>query len=371
MPFVHRIVTHLRDDPLLLGLLLVLPLLIVLSPTAPSAIPGLVHWQTLATLAGLMALSRALESSGYLILAGTLLLQRAGSERMLGAALVLFAAALAAVVTNDVALFIVIPLTLGLRRVADLPIGRLIILEALAVNAGSALSPVGNPQNLYLWQASNAGFLEFTLAMLPLGLGLLVIVLALVPLALSAKTVSATAIKQPVRLERALLWLTLPAYPLFLLAAEAGWALPAAGLVAALLLLFRPALLRDLDWGLLLVFILMFINLGLLARLPAVAAQAEHLDALPGGLFSAAALLSQVISNVPAAIFLAEFSADWRLLAWGANVGGFGLAIGSLANLIALRLAREPGLWIRFHYWSLPVLLLSWLFGMGLLRMWG
>ncbi|MCC5888022.1 MAG: transporter [Gammaproteobacteria bacterium] len=368
---MFRPVAHLREDPLLWILLLTLPPLLWLSPVAPSATPDLVHWQTLATLAGLMALSRALESSGYLMLAGTHLLRRARHERMLGAALVLFAAALAAVVTNDVALFIVVPLTLGLRRLVDLPTGRLIILEALAVNAGSALSPVGNPQNLYLWQASEAGFIEFTLAMLPLGIGLLAIVLAIVPLALRARPIEASHLKQSVRLERGLLWLTLPAYPLFLIAAEAGWALPAAGLIGGMFLLYRPALLRGLDWGLLLVFILMFVNLGLLARLPTIAAQSAHMEALPGGLFSAAVLLSQVISNVPAAIFLAEFSSDWRLLAWGANVGGFGLAIGSLANLIALRLAQEPGLWLRFHFWSIPALLASWLLGMGLLGAWG
>ncbi len=325
----------------------------------------------MATLAGLMALSRALESSGYLMLAGTHLLRRIHSEHMLGVALVLFAAALSAVVTNDVALFIVLPLTLGLRSMADLPAGRLIILEALAVNAGSTLSPVGNPQNLYVWQAAEAGFVAFTLAMPPLGLGLLIIVLALVPMALRAGSVSPSALKQPVRLERGALWLTLPAYPLFLLAAEAGWALPAAGIIAGVFLLLRPALLRDLDWSLLLVFMLMFVNLGLLAQLHAVAAQTAYVDALPGGLFTAAVLLSQLISNVPAAIFLAEFSSDWRLLAWGVNVGGFGLAIGSLANLIALRLAGEPGLWLRFHVWSIPVLLLSWLLGLGLLQAWG
>ncbi|MCC5871376.1 MAG: transporter [Gammaproteobacteria bacterium] len=364
---MNRLIDRLRTDPLPWLLLLALPGLLALSSAELSSLPDLVHWQTLATLAGLMALSRALESSGYLMHAGTHLMRRIRSERSLGVALVLFAAGLAAVVTNDVALFIVVPLTLSLRSMADLPTGRLIILEALAVNAGSAVSPVGNPQNLYLWQAADADFLTFTLAMLPLGLGLLLIVLALVPMMLGSNSISASALKQPVRLERGLLWLTLPAYPLFLLAAEAGWALPAAGIIGALFLIFRPGLLRDLDWSLLLLFILMFINLGLLAQLPAVAAQTAYIDALPGGLFSAATLLSQVISNVPAAIFLAEFSSDWRLLAWGTNVGGFGLAIGSLANLIALRLAREPGLWIRFHVWSIPVLLLNWLFGLGLL----
>lgn len=57
--------------------------------------------------------------------------------------------------------------------------------------------------------------------------------------------------------------------------------------------------------------------------------------------------------------FLQTFTSDWRLLAWGVSVGGFGLAIGSLANLIALRLARQPRLWLEFHLWSLPALLLG------------
>jgi len=110
---------------------------------------------------------------------------------------------------------------------------------------------------------------------------------------------------------------------------------------------------------------LIFIDLGLLAQLPLLQQFAAQLVALPNGSYTGAALLSQLISNVPAAIFLQHFTDDWRALSWGVSVGGFGLAIGSLANLIALRLSKQPGLWREFHYWSLPVfagsLLLGWL----------
>ena len=82
----------------------------------------------------------------------------------------------------------------------------------------------------------------------------------------------------------------------------------------------------------------------------------ERAGELPGGLLMAGALLSQAISNVPATIFLNAFTEDWRTLAWAVAVGGFGTAIGSLANLIALRLARQAGLWREFHLWSVPVL---------------
>ena len=58
-------------------------------------------------------------------------------------------------------------------------------------------------------------------------------------------------------------------------------------------------------------------------------------------------------------VFLAEFTDQWYLLAWGVNVGGFGFAIGSMANLIALRLGKARGIWIWFHLWSVPTLLFS------------
>lgn len=365
---LHRGATVLMADPLLTTLLLLLPLLIWASELPLPSMVGLIHWHTLAILAALMLLSRGLESSGYLVWTGARLLRHVGSIRLLGVTLVLFAAGLAAVITNDVALFIVIPLTLGMAAGTSLPVGRLVILQALAVNAGSSLSPIGNPQNLYLWQTSSASFIEFTLVMLPLGGLLLLLVLAAVPLTLPAGGMH-PAPHQPIRLQRGLLWLVLPCYPLLLLAAEAGWALPATALIMLASLLLRPALLRELDWGLLLIFLLMFLDLGLLANLPLVAGLSTWLETPPGGLYTMTVLLSQLMSNVPATIFLAEFSSDWQRLAYGAAVGGFGLAIGSLANLIALRLAPEPGLWLRFHFWSVPMLAASWVLGLGLLHL--
>ena len=56
---------------------------------------------------------------------------------------------------------------------------------------------------------------------------------------------------------------------------------------------------------------------------------------------------------------MANYSDDWRSLAWGVDMGGFGLGVGSLANIIALRLGRQPGSFAAFHAWSVPFLLLS------------
>jgi Na+/H+ antiporter NhaD/arsenite permease-like protein len=100
---------------------------------------------------------------------------------------------------------------------------------------------------------------------------------------------------------------------------------------------------------------------------PAVAAFASNLAGMPEGPFTAAVLASRPMSNVPAAIFLEPFTDDWRRLAWGTSVGGFGFALGSLANLIALRLARMPGMRTEFHRWSVPVLACAYAAGLALL----
>src|SRR5471032_2774205 len=106
----------------------------------------------------------------------------------------------------------------------------------------------------------------------------------------------------------------------------------------------------------------MFIVLRSVAALPWVhhAIASLGLDS-PLRAFAAGAVLSQGISNVPAAIMLAEFTKDWRALAFGVSVGGFGIAIGSLANLIAVRLSKERGMWLPFYLYSVPF----WLVGGG------
>ncbi|MDP4530138.1 SLC13 family permease [Alkalimonas delamerensis] len=359
MKLVRYLFSRLSEDLLLLTLLLGLVILLLWMPEQLPQLPTLVEWHTIAILTGLMVLSRGLEDSGALTRAGHWLLEHMHTERQLALAMVVFAALLSAIVTNDVALFIVVPLTLSLGRALTLPTGRLIIFEALAVNAGSAVSPIGNPQNLYLWQLSGDSFVTFFILMLPIAGWMLMVVLLLTTLSFSSRKITVNTDLAKAPLSQSLLLISLLGYPLFLIWVELGqmaWALVA---VLGLFLLFWRNVLLGVDWLILLIFVLMFVVLGLLAQLPVMAGLTQTLMALPGEELTAGVLLSQVISNVPAAIFLSAFSEDWYRLAWGVNVGGFGLAIGSMANLIALRLGKQPGLWWQFHLWSLPTLLFS------------
>jgi len=333
-----------------------------LEPQSLSEMADRVHWTTLVVLTGLMLLSRALELSGYLTLWGRQLLALLRGERRLAVGLILFSGLLSAIVTNDVALFIVVPLTLSLAGMATLPIERLIVFEALAVNAGSSLSPIGNPQNLYLWQLSGIRFGDFLWVMLPLGVGLMLLLLLFVPLAFPKASIHLEAVSaMTAERRKAPLWEALIGYPLFLVAVDMGWVLSAlAGVLLSMLWVARRAVF-SIDWLLLIVFVLMFVNLSVIGELSVVQQFIHSMRQWPGGDVSAGVLLSQVVSNVPATLLLAQQS-EWQPLAWGVSVGGFGLAVGSMANLIALRLARQPGIWKEFHCWSLPMLGLGWLF---------
>ncbi len=360
----------LSADTFFLTLLAVWVLLSIADPTRIVSYPALVDWSTIAALTGLLVLTKGLEASGAMHWLGRRLISLMATERAAALWLVMAAALLSTVLTNDVALFVVVPLTLGVCRITGMPATRLIVFEALAVNAGSALTPIGNPQNIFLWQLSHVSFADFVLHMLPLVALLMAVLLAVTAFAFDSRSIQIGDDKQhpAVRLDVPLLWVSLALYLPFLVATDmhhAGWA------VLAVLLIFlalRARVLAVLDWGLLLVFILMFIDLRLLAGLGIVQDTLNGLGlAQPLKLYLASIAASQMVSNVPAAIALVEYSSDWHVIAYGVNVGGFGFMVGSLANLIALRMSGDRKAWLVFHAYSIPFLAIGAAVGYSLL----
>jgi Na+/H+ antiporter NhaD/arsenite permease-like protein len=291
------------------------------------------------------------------------------SQRALALFLVGSAALLATVLTNDIALFIIVPLTIAVQRLTDVPISQLVIFEALAVNVGSALTSIGNPQNLFLWQLSHTSFLHFLTGMVPLVSMLGSLLLLWMVAAFPPTPIMVRSQDTPPPINTRLLLLSLAVYGPFVVLIE--WHQPLLGAAVVLLcyLLSFPAVVRQIDWVLLLVFILMFLDMRLVANLAIIQTAMQHIGlTVPSRLFLVGVVASQLISNVPAAILIAQYSPDWLLIAYAATVGGFGLVAGSLANLIALRLAQDPRLWLRFHGYSVPFLLLSGTLVYGWLR---
>ena len=320
------------------------------------------NWLQLPTLAGLLGLLIAIQGirdSGLVQHAAVAVVARAHSLRGLGLLLVAATALLSMVLTNDVSLFLIVPLTVAIGGMSNLPVLRMVVLEALAVNAGSTLSPIGNPQNLLLWQHARLPFVHFVLAMWPAAAVMLALVATFTVLWLPHDRVELTpeTIDGKIASGRLGAWSMAALAGMVLLMEYHHAALGAMLLLGAFALLARASLGR-IDWLLLLTFAAIFLGLGHFAELPLVEHLLDQLDfSQPLTLYVSGIVASQLISNVPATVLLLNRTPDAIALAVAVNVGGFGVAIGSLANLIALRLARQPRGLRLLHLVSIPFLL--------------
>jgi Na+/H+ antiporter NhaD/arsenite permease-like protein len=355
----RRWLERLKAEWLLLAFALLTLVLALVDPQPAATWGRWLQWPTLAGLAGLLIAIQGIRDSALVQHAAAVLAARTHSLRTLGLLLVTAAALLSMVLTNDVSLFVLVPLTVAIGGLSNLPVLRMVVLEALAVNAGSTLSPIGNPQNLLLWQHGQLSFLAFAWAMLPAAAVMFALVAMLAWIWLPRERVALL----PEALDRqavagGLATLSLAALAVMVLAMEYDHAAYGAGLLLLVFALASPRSLARVDWLLLLTFAAIFLGLGHLAELPQVRAALDRLDfGQPLTLYLAGIVASQVISNVPATVLLLDRAHDPVALAVAVNVGGFGLAIGSLANLIALRLARQPHGLRALHRVSIPFLL--------------
>jgi len=231
---------------------------------------------------------------------------------------------LSMLVTNDVALIVVVPLTLSLNiNRKDI----LVILEALAANSGSALTPIGNPQNLYIYWFYGIHPDTFIKTIVPFSLTFLVLLIvfsSLVKLRNDLQEDQVQKINKKSYLYGALLIVVLlTVFRIFPVSA---------GVVVILFALTFDRKVLHVDYALLFSFLFFFgIADNLKIMLTSEISQSGHI-------FLFSALASQVMSNVPAALLFAKFTSNWQALLWGLNTGGFGSLFGSLANLIAYKL---------------------------------
>ncbi|AEK72046.1 hypothetical protein GQS_00715 [Thermococcus sp. 4557] len=335
-------------------MLLVLYLVLVLNdPSLPGRTPDLVDWRSLALITSLILVSKGLELSGiFTRLSIALISLSGGSERKLMLLLIPIIALSSAVIMNDTAMLVFIPLVVITARLAGINTARAVTLSAIAANVGSALTPIGNPQNIIIWNTYGLSFLGFVGAMLP-PVALWLVLLVLFTLTIRERPISIERLP-PVAIKTRLFAASLSLLIGDILLAETGrplWTLPLTLLV--LLILGREALL-GFDWALVLTFAFIFVDFGEIARLISGSSW------LPSGglvLLLASAGLSQLISNVPATVVFIGSRPEWLPLALGVNLGGTGIIIGSLANLIALRIS---GIGIRdFHRFSIPYFLIA------------
>lgn len=356
-------------------------------PTA--AYLSYIDWDTLFILFSLMAVIAALRDCGVFDRMAYVLCGHIHQLRLLCAVLVLLCFGTSMLITNDVALLTFVPFTLALLGAAasGRVVLRTVVLETVAANMGSMLTPLGNPQNLFLFSKMGIGIGRFMLIILPysaVSLGLLCLSLRLIPrihlsvsgvpaapaepaprtaatngsvapdgsaaadprVTSAAGVISGGAGQRPphgmqprmVGLPQSV-QLTLYAV-LFVLCLLCVLRLVpkwiAAVAVSGSLLCSNRKVLKSVDYMLLLTFAAFFVFTGNMAALPSVRAFLEN--AVSGHEFTVSLLCSQVISNVPATLLLYPFAQDVSPLLVGVNVGGLGSLVASLASLISFKL---------------------------------
>ena len=356
MPFVKREALLVIFAILLIGLAI----------AAPSEIPRylqFIDWHTILMLSGLIVITTGVAESNFLRRITKRFVRKTSSERMLALKLVTLTLILSAFLTNDISLFIIVPLTLTLQTLIKNDIGKFIIFEAIAANTGSALTPIGNPQNIYLFHLMKTSFLKFTLAMLPMESVLIITLLLFVLLSfsLSKQIIPSSENKNTEKENRLLFYTSITLLFAYILAINENkiFLLYFTVLIIVLYLILFSRVIAKADWGLIVLFCIMFIDFGVIAKFPQIynLVQLMHIENIKN-LFLLSVGSSQVISNVPASIFITHFSKNYRIIAYGVNIGGNGFIVGSLANIIALRLSKKKLLFL-FHKYSIPFLLIT------------
>ncbi len=301
-----------------------------------------IDWKVLACLFCLMTAIGGAKNAGVFSVAASRLARLSGSTRSLSALLVFVTFFSSMAITNDVALITFVPLTLVVLSKNPKPMTRIITvtLQTIAANIGSALTPIGNPQNLYVfsrYDMSLSSFLGETAGIVILGGVLLVVAISAVgkgPVGYRVPVDTA-----PVDVHRAAIFGLL-----FLVSVSAVFGLvpyqPVVALAAISVLAADRRLARMLDYGLLLTFVCFFVCIGNLGEIPRIASfltAAAERNALATGIIA-----SQLISNVPAAILLSGYVPDPGELVRSVSIGGLGTLIASLASVISFKFfARE------------------------------
>jgi Na+/H+ antiporter NhaD/arsenite permease-like protein len=326
-----------------------------------------VDFATITLLLGVMIVVANLRLSGFFALATLWLARHVHRPIALLAAVTLVSGLFSAFLVNDAICLVLSPLVLELALALKRRPTPYLLAVAMASNIGSAATITGNPQNIMIGSFSHLPYLRFAQALAPVavvGLGLTVVLLMLAYRGEFVTGDRLVAIAAPVRVQKALLLRALAATAVMVALFFAGQPpAKAAIVIGGLLLLTRrlrsERIYAEIDWSLLLMFVGLFI----------VVAGAEHalltpdvhaavgrlrLDRVPV-LSAVTALLSNLVSNVPAVLVLRPFvdalphrDTAWLVVAMSSTLAGNFTVLGSIANLIVVQRAKSRGVTIGF-----------------------
>lgn len=300
---------------------------------------GYIDCQTLAQLFCLMLVMAGLKELGIFGRMGAALLGKVKRGRQVAAVLIFLCFFSGMVITNDVALLTFVPFAIEVLQMAGLE-GMLIpvvTFQTVAANLGSMLTPIGNPQNLYLYSRSGMGAGEFISLMFPYAA---IAFFMLVLCSFSVRGGKAVVPALPARGQtmvpkgKLILYLALFFCCIGSVAHVIPWPVLLAVVAMAVLAADRVVFAK-VDYALLATFAAFFIFIGNMGRVPAFYGFLSRI--VRGNEILSSVLASQVISNVPAALLLSGFTDRWPALIIGTNLGGLGTLIASMASLISYK----------------------------------
>lgn len=343
---IRRVGVFLQEQILVVSLGVVAAAFALTGRVSIAHAPEIVDFELLMVLFALLVSVELLRESNLFERVVATTLHRFTHSRPFVFAMVALTGGIAMLLTNDVALFIVIPFTVLAGRLSRFDVRNAVILEIVAANLIGCLTPLGNPQNLFLYHASGWSAWRFVATMLPFclwsALGLAIGVRLLEPRLEIERQPEAT---RPIdRLRAAAGAACFALVVVEILRITPAW--PAAALAAICLVVLLRHRLGEVDLSIVPLFFFAFI---IVEGLRSFAVYGAILD-LPFGdpaarLYGTSIVLSQLISNVPAAILLAPLAEGrWTMLLYGVNAAGCGTIIASLANLLGWRIfERETG----------------------------
>ena len=339
-----------------------------------------IDFRTLAILFCLMSIVAGLRNIGVFDKLAERLLAKVHGIGGVTVILVCLCFFMSMFITNDVSLITFVPFTIILMKKRNPDTDskwmlKVIVMQTIAANLGSMLTPLGNPQNLYLYGKAGIGIAEFLKIMLPYTVCAFALLMAWIGLASMVRKrklshdgkteieqnkgfdsaedkASMKRQKDPLGasgskwgkkdaewIEKFTAYLILFVISLLAVSHILPYGVPFA-LVFLYLLLRDRKILTQVDYSLLCIFIALFIFIGNLGRIPAFSQLLS--DILTGREVVTSVIASQVMSNVPAAILLSGFTDHIRELVIGTNLGGLGTLIASMASLISFKyVARE------------------------------
>lgn len=322
-----------------------------------------IDFRVLGILLSLMIIMAGWQKNGMFDVVGHRLLARTKNTVQLVGVLVFLCFFFSMIITNDVALLTFVPFAVVMlqRCNQERLMVLVLVLQTIAANLGSMLTPIGNPQNLYLYNLSGMSVGEFIKVMLPYtaisGLLLAIVIFVLgarkQPLAVGGQKKEAsgeneeekevsgepggdkTASMEAGKRKKNLVYLVLFILSLLVVGRVIPyyWVLM---LVLAVVFFMDRSVLYGVDYCLLLTFVSFFIFTGNMGNLPAVRDTLQNLVA--GRELGIGILASQIVSNVPATLLLSGFTTDYKQLLLGVNIGGLGTLIASMASLISYKI---------------------------------